>query len=141
MAEQKKIKTSKIRKVKIEEMTVNEFRAKLEGIEMFQDESWAPSKEQWDLIREMINYVQETVEIERVSMKQNSSQYKSSNNQTSDMPRPREMSQPPMVDHAASSLVNITDPTFITSIGEASVPVGVGLVFYLIKNNREIING
>jgi len=135
MAEQKKSKTPKIRKVKLEDMTVSEFRAKLEGIELFQDESWHPSKEQWDLIREMINHVQETVEIERISVRQNSQQYQPAstqpNKQQRELPPQREMAQPPMVDHGSvSSLLNIPEPKFNTATGEGMIPTGVELKMF-----------
>lgn len=51
------IKKVKIKKVKIEPMTITQFKSKLEGIEMFQDENWVPSKEQWELIKEMIDNI------------------------------------------------------------------------------------
>lgn len=51
---------------KIEDMTISEFRAKLEGIEMFQAEDWHPDGDQWALIREMINHiVEEVIEVEK----------------------------------------------------------------------------
>lgn len=53
----------------IEPMTISEFRAKLEGIEMFQPEDWSPDADQWRLIREMINkVVEEVVEVEKPVM-------------------------------------------------------------------------
>lgn len=58
----------KIAKPVIEDMTLTEFRAKLEGIEMFQGDDWCPDAEQWSLIREMINHiVEEEYEVQRVS--------------------------------------------------------------------------
>lgn len=51
----KKVKNNK--NIKIEPMTILQFRSKLEGIEMFQSEDWFPTKEQWVLIREMINNI------------------------------------------------------------------------------------
>lgn len=54
----KTTKVNKLKRVKIGPMTVSQFRAKLEGIEMFQEENWTPSKEQWGLIREMINNIE-----------------------------------------------------------------------------------
>lgn len=52
----------KVRKVSerpLQPMSLTEFRAKLEGIEMFQGDDWCPTKEQWDLIRKMINFIEE----------------------------------------------------------------------------------
>jgi len=48
----------------IEPMSLAEFRAKLEGIEMFNSNDWHPEKDQWDLIREMINMIVEYEEVE-----------------------------------------------------------------------------
>lgn len=53
-------KKPKIRKQQIGPMTVGEFKAKLEGIEMFQEDDWCPTLEQWNLIREMISNLKET---------------------------------------------------------------------------------
>ena len=40
-------------------MSVREFKAKLEGIEMFQGDDWHPDETQWKLIRKMIDNVVE----------------------------------------------------------------------------------
>ena len=42
-------------------ITLNEFRAWLEGIEELQPNDWSPSKEQWKLIRNKIDYIEECV--------------------------------------------------------------------------------
>ena len=57
----------KAKKAKIEPMTVSQFKSKLEGIEMFQEDNWSPSPDQWALIREMINNIKETEKVEVVN--------------------------------------------------------------------------
>ena len=56
MVSKTKKKNTQTKKI-IERMTINEFRKKLEGIEMFQPDDWSPTKDQWDLIRQMIDAI------------------------------------------------------------------------------------
>lgn len=42
-------------------ITLNEFKAWLEGVEELQPEDWSPNAEQWKLIRDKINSIKEEV--------------------------------------------------------------------------------
>lgn len=52
-------KKKKLAEQQLLPMSLSEFKAKIEGIEMFQGDDWCPTKEQWDLIRKMIGYIEE----------------------------------------------------------------------------------
>lgn len=47
----------KVRKMSRKKVTLNEFRAWLEGVEELQDDSWSPSKDQWTTIRQKIDSI------------------------------------------------------------------------------------
>jgi len=45
------------KKRKAKKVSLNEFRAWLEGIEEMQEDGWTPSAEQWNTIRDRVNHI------------------------------------------------------------------------------------
>jgi len=117
MTTPKKPRIKKPKKIKITPMTVGEFRAKLEGIEMFQEDDWHPSKDQWDLIREMINNIQETIEVEtEVITSENQTLFRTNNQPTYQPPNNQGIiQQPSALDNVQIPETNVSDLDIVPS--------------------------